>query len=312
MAYTLAWDVVSKKLYETGSKRAVLYKQDDSGNYGDGVAWSGLTGVDESPSGAEATDLWADDIKYLTLRSAEQFAFTIKAYMYPPEFGECDGTAEGAGGVTIYQQSRRAFGFCYTSTLGNDVQNNDYGYKIHLIYGATASVSSRSYGTINDSPEAIEFSWECSTTPVAVTGYKATSEVVIDSTKVDPAKLAQLETILYGDGTSKARLPLPDEVISIFSGAATDAVLTGITIANATLAPEFDDDTFVYVATTTSASSAITVTAGSGVDITIKVNGTTVANEGTASWNEGNNNVEITASKLGCNTTVTRITVVRS
>lgn len=312
MAYTLVWDEVAKKLYETGSKKAVLYKQDNQGNYGDGEAWSGLTGVDESPSGAEATDLWADDIKYLTLRSAEQFAFTIKAYMYPPAFGECDGTAEPADGVSIFQQSRRAFGFSYVSTLGNDVQNNDYGYKIHLIYGATASVSSRSYGTINDSPEAIEFSWECSTTPVNVTGYKATSEIVIDSTKVSAAKLAQLESILYGDGTSKARLPLPDEVISIFSGATTDAVLTGITIANATLTPTFDDEVFTYTAATSSASGAVTVTAGTGIDIAIKVNGTTLANEGTASWEEGNNSVEITASKLGCNTTVTNITVVRS
>ena len=312
MAFTLKWDEVAHKLYETGSKMAVLYKQDNSGNYGNGVAWSGLTGVDESPSGADATDLWADDIKYLTLRSAEQFGFTIKAYMYPDEFGECDGTAEPATGMTIYQQPRRAFGFCYTSTIGNDVQLNDYGKKIHLIYGATASPSSRSMSTINDSPEAVEFSWECTTNPVDVPGRKPTAEIVLDSTKISADKWAAIESILYGDGTSPARLPLPAELIEILNGSITDAVLTGITIANAVLTPTFDDEVFNYTATTSSASGAITVTAGEGVNIAIKCNGVTVANEGTASFNEGNNTVVITASKPGCNTTTTTITVVRS
>lgn len=312
MAFTLTWDEVAKKLYETGSKRAVLFPQNNDGTYAKGVAWSGLTGVDESPSGADATDLWADDIKYLTMRSAEEFGFTIKAYMFPYEFGECDGSAAPATGVTIYQQSRRAFGFCYTSTLGNDVQNNDYGYKIHIIYNATASPSSRSYGTINDSPSAIEFSWECKTTPVNVTGYKPTAEIVIDSTKVSSAKLKQLEELIFGDGTSDATLPTPDEIIAIFSGETTDVKLTGITIADAVLAPTFDEDVTVYTATTTSASGAITVTAATGVTVGIKVNGTTVANEGTASWNEGNNSVVITATKAGSNPNTTQITVIRS
>lgn len=312
MAFTLKWDETAKKMYETGSKRAVLYKQDNTGAYGSGVAWSGLTGVDESPSGADATDLWADDTKYLTLRSAEQFGFTIKAYMYPPEFGECDGTAEPATGMSIYQQPRRAFGFCYTSTVGNDVQLNDYGQKIHLIYGATASPSSRSMGTINDSPEAVEFSWECTTNPVDVPGYKATAEIVLDSTKISAEKWAALESILFGDGTSAARLPLPAELIEILEGSVADATLTDVEIANATLVPEFDDEVFVYAATTTSASGKITVTAAEGINIAIKVNGTTVENEGTASFNEGNNTVVITASKPGMNTTTTNITVVRS
>lgn len=312
MAFSLAWDETSKRFYETGSKRAVLYKQDNTGAYGTGVAWSGLTGVDESPSGADATDLWADDIKYLTLRSAEQFGFTIKAYTYPDEFGECDGTAEPASGVIVYQQSRRAFGFSYTSTLGNDVQNNDYGYKIHLIYGATASPSSRSLSSINDSPEAVEFSWECSTTPVNVTGYKATAEIVIDSTKVPSAKLAQLEAILYGDGTTSPRLPLPDEIISIFSGEVTDATPSGITIGSSTLTPEFATTVRAYTTTTTNTKDAVTVTGGTGVTIAIKANGTTIDSGDEVTWETGNNTVVITASKLGCNTTTTSVTVVKS
>lgn len=312
MAFSLAWDETSKRFYETGSKRAVLYKQDNTGAYGNGIAWSGLTGIDESPSGADATDLWADDIKYLTLRSAEQFGFTIKAYHYPDEFGECDGTAEPASGVIVYQQSRRAFGFSYVSTLGNDVQNNDYGYKIHLIYGATASPSSRSMSTINDSPEAVEFSWECSTTPVNVTGYKATAEIVIDSTKVPAAKLAQLEAILYGDGTSAARLPLPDEVISIFSGAVTDATPSAITIGSSTLTPEFATTVRAYTTTTTNAKDAVSSTGGSGVTIAITANGTAIESGDEVEWGTGNNTVVITASKLGCNTTTTTVTVVKS
>lgn len=315
MAYYIEWDETGKKLYETGSKQAVLYPQNVDGTYGDGVAWSGLTGVDESPSGADATDLWADDIKYLSIRSAEEFGFTIKAYMYPDEFGACDGTASPATGMTVFQQSRKGFGLCYRTTVGNDAAYNDYGYKLHLIYGATCSPSSRSYSTINDSPSAIEFSWECKTTPVAVPGYKNTAEIVLDSTKIARAKMEQIESILYGTaGTpgTKPRLPMPSELIEILGSAVTDAVLTGITIANATLTPTFDDEVFTYTAATSSASGTITVTAGTGIDIAIKVNGTTVANEGTASWDEGNNAVEITASKAGCNTTITRITVVRS
>lgn len=315
MAYYIAWDESGKKLYETGSKMAVLYPQKIDGSYDYGVAWSGLTGVDESPSGADATDLWADDIKYLSIRSAEEFGFTIKAYMYPDEFGECDGTAEVATGMTVFQQSRRGFGLCYRTTVGNDAAYNDYGYKLHLIYGATCAPSSRSFSTINDSPSAIEFSWECKTTPIAIPGFKPSAEIVLDSTKIDPVKMAQIESILYGTaGTpgTKPRLPMPAELIEILGSAVTDATLTGITIASATLAPEFDDEVFAYTATTSSSSSAITITAGTGVDIDIKVNGETVANEGSASWNAGNNAVVITATKPGCNTTVTNITVIKS
>lgn len=208
----LVWDKTGERLYETGVKQGVLYVQDESGTYPKGVAWNGLTNVTESPSGAEATPLYADDIKYLNLMSAEEFGGTIEAYTYPDEFAECDGSASLTTGVYIGQQARKSFGFCYRTTLGNDVDNNSHGYKLHLVYGALASPSEKAYATINDSPEAITFSWEFSTTPVNVTGFKPTASIVIDSTKADPTKLAELEKILYGDGETEARLPLPDEV----------------------------------------------------------------------------------------------------
>lgn len=217
----LVWDQTGERLYETGVKQGVLYPQADGGTYPKGVAWNGLTSVTESPSGAEATALYADDIKYLNLISTEEFGGTIEAYMYPDEFAECDGSASLAAGVYIGQQSRKTFGLCYRTTLGNDVQTNDYGYKLHLIYGALASPSEKAYETINDSPDAITFSWEFNTTPVNVTGFKPTSSITIDSTKVDAAKLTALEKILYGDGENEARLPLPDEVAQVMADAGT-------------------------------------------------------------------------------------------
>lgn len=211
----LVWDETGKKLYETGVKQGVLYVQDDKGAYPQGVAWNGLTAVTESPSGAEATALYADDIKYLNLRSAEEFGATVEAYMYPDEFAVCDGSAELVPGVTVGQQQRKAFGLAYRTVLGNDVASNDYGYKLHLIYGATAAPSEKAYATVNDSPEAITFSWELTTTPVAVTGLKPTACLTIDSTKVDKDKLAALEAVLYGSEDKEARLPLPDEVAQL-------------------------------------------------------------------------------------------------
>lgn len=209
----LVWDKTGERLYETGVKQGVLYVMDAQGTYPTGVAWNGLTNVTESPSGAEATPLYADDIKYLNLMSTEELGGTIEAYTYPDEFAECDGSAALTEGVYIGQQPRKTFGFCYRTTLGNDVDNNNHGYKLHLVYGALASPSEKAYATINDSPEAITFSWEFSTTPVNVTGFKPTASIVIDSTKVDAVKLAALEKILYGDETGDGpRLPLPDEV----------------------------------------------------------------------------------------------------
>ena len=220
----ITWDDTSKRLYETGVKMGVLYPIQSNGAYTKGVAWNGLTAVTESPSGAEATALYADDIKYLNLMSNEEFSATIEAYTYPDEFAECDGSAALAKGVMIGQQKRKTFGLCYRTTLGNDVEGNDYGYKLHLVYGCLAAPSEKAYSTINDSPEAITFSWEVSTTPVAVTGFKPTSQITIDSTKVDASKLSSLENILYGtnaDGDTGAspRLPLPDEVATLMGEA---------------------------------------------------------------------------------------------
>ena len=214
----LVWDQTGERLYETGVKYGVLYVQEGAA-YPKGVAWNGLTAVTESPSGAEATALYADDIKYLNLMSAEEFGATIEAYTYPDEFMACDGSASLSEGVYIGQQARKSFGLCYRTTIGNDVVNNDYGYKLHLIYGALASPSEKAYSTINDSPEAITFSWEVSTTPVNVTGHKPTACLTIDSTKVAPEKLAALEEVLYGKEQAEPRLPLPDEVVQIMTAA---------------------------------------------------------------------------------------------
>nr|DAU02035.1 MAG TPA: tail tube protein [Caudoviricetes sp.] len=221
----LVWDKTGERLFETGVDQGVLYVQDTSGTYPKGVAWNGLTAVTESPSGAEATALYADNIKYLNLLSTEEFGATIEAYTYPDEFGECDGEAELAAGVSIGQQARKKFGMCYRTKIGNDVDGNDHGYKLHIVYGAQAAPSEKAYATINDSPEAITFSWEVTTTPVKVTGKKPTASITIDSTKVNANKLAALELILYGkDPTQTAgsdgvdpRLPLPDEIAEIMT-----------------------------------------------------------------------------------------------
>lgn len=215
----IVWDESGKRLYETGVKNGVLYIQDENGAYNKGVAWNGLTAVTESPSGAEATPLYADDIKYLELFSAEEFGATIEAYTYPEEFEACDGSASLGTGVTIGQQDRKTFGLCYRTVLGNDVKSNEYGYKLHLIYGAKAAPSEKGYQTINDSPEAITFSWEVTTTPVNVAGFKPTASVTIDSTKIDPEKLKKIEDMLYGEGATNAKLPLPDELKEILAGA---------------------------------------------------------------------------------------------
>ena len=217
--YALSWDETGEKLYETGVDHGVLYPMGQNG-YGAGVAWNGLTTVTETPSGAEATKLYADNIKYLEIRSAEEFGGTIEAYTYPDEWAECDGSAALATGVYAGQQPRKVFGLCYRTVLGNDVDLDKHGYKLHIVYGCTASPSERSYATINDSPEAITFSWEFSSVPVNVTGHKPVSCIVIDSTKVDATKLATLESILYGTGgqtTVAARLPLPAEIVSTLS-----------------------------------------------------------------------------------------------
>lgn len=218
----LKWDETGKRFYETGVDHAVLYPIDAQGLYSNGVAWNGITAITESPSGAEANPLYADNIKYLNLIAAEDFGATIEAYTYPDEWAACDGSAEIAPGVMIGQQSRKTFGLCHRTKIGNDVDGQDHGYKLHLIYGALAAPSERGYQTINDSPEAISFSWTVTTTPVDVPGFKPTAILTIDSTKTDAAKMAALEEILYGtDGENgkDARLPLPAEVIELLAAA---------------------------------------------------------------------------------------------
>lgn len=211
----LKWDQTGEKTYETGVSNGVLYPQKSDGSYDHGVAWNGLSSVNESPSGAEPTKIYADNIAYLTLISAEEFGATVEAYTYPDEFAECDGSAEVADGVTVGQQDRKPFGMAYKTIVGNDTEKNAHGYKLHVIYGATAAPSEKSYGTVNDSPEAITFSWELTTTPVEVADHKPTASVTIDSTKADKEKLKALEDILFGSEESEARLPLPDEIITL-------------------------------------------------------------------------------------------------
>jgi hypothetical protein len=251
----LVWDQVGERRYETGVDRGVLYLPDASGDYNTGVAWNGLTTVNETPSGAAATPQFADNIKYLNLVAHEEFGATVDAFTYPDEFALCDGTVEPEPGVHLGQQSRKLFGLCYRTMLGNDLEGNDYGYKLHLVYGALAAPSQKSYGTINDTPAAIAFSWAVTTTPVAVTGAKPTALVTVDSTKVDPAKLATLEGILYGSPGDDPRLPLPDEVVTILGGGET----------NVDLALDANQPTFVV------GTGVITLPAVTGVQW--KVNG---------------------------------------
>ena len=213
----IVWDAIGDHTFETGVRNGVLYLKGVEGAYNTGVAWNGLTSVSESPEGAEPTDLYADDVKYLTLMSAENFKATIEAYTYPVEFEECDGSATIANGVVIGQQSRKPFGLCYRTAIGNDTDGNEHGYKLHIVYGCQASPSEKQYSTINDSPEAITFSWEVNTTPVNVTGKKPTATLIIDSTKADKAKLTALEAILYGSESTEPRLPLPDEIATLMT-----------------------------------------------------------------------------------------------
>ena len=213
----LTWDNTGERLFETGVKNGVLYPIQADGKYTKGVAWNGLISVTESPSGAEATALYADDIKYVNLLSNEEFGATIEAYTYPDEFAECDGSGTLAEGVLLGQQKRKVFGLCYRTTIGNDVDGNDHGYKLHLVYGCLAAPSEKAYSTINDNPDAITFSWEVTTTPVNVTGFKPTSQITLDSTKVAKEKMTAIEALLYGSEEKEPSLPLPDELAAVLS-----------------------------------------------------------------------------------------------
>lgn len=250
----VAWDLPGERLYETGVDHGVLYIPNGVGEYVNGYAWNGLTTVTESPSGAEATPQYADNIKYLNLVSAEQFGATVEAFTYPDEFAQCDGSATPQPGVSVGQQNRHPFGLCYRTQLGNDLIGTDYGYKLHLVYGALAAPSEKAYGTVNDSPEAIALSWAVTTTPVAVPGLKPSASIVIDSTQVDPDALASLEDLLYGTVGTDPSLPLPADVIALFAGTVTVATPT---------APAFNSETNV-----------ITIPTITG--ITYKINGEVV------------------------------------
>ena len=214
----ITWGTVGEHFFETGVKNGVLYPQNSTGVYQKGVAWNGLTAVNENPSGADPNDLYADDDKYLTLRSKETFGATIEAYTYPDEFMACDGSAQLAEGITIGQQNRTAFGLCYRTAIGNDTNGTDYGYKLHLIYGATVSPSSKNYASINDNPDAITFSWEVTTTPVKVKDHKPTACLTIDSTKVAEGVMKKIEDKLYGTELDEAALPTPDEILTLIAG----------------------------------------------------------------------------------------------
>lgn len=260
----LHWDGAGEKVYETGVDRGVLYKPNGSGLYTVGIPWNGLVSVTESPSGAEANAQYADNLKYLNLTSAEEFGATVEAFTYPDAFGEHDGVSTPHTGVNVGQQSRKPFGLSYRTKIGNDIENDDFGYKIHLVYGATAAPSEKAYTTVNDSPEAITFSWELTTVPVSVTGLKPTSIITIDSTKVSSGNLTALEDLLYGTAGTDAQLPLPNAVIALFAGALTQVSPTAptynagthvITIPSVTGVTYYIDG----VALTSGAQPAITV-----------------------------------------------------
>lgn len=259
----ILWDQTGERLYETGVDRGVLYIP-TGGVYDTGVGWNGLTAVTESPSGAEPTPLYADNIKYLNLLSVEEFGGTIEAFMYPDEFGQCDGTASPTPGIAVGQQTRKTFGLCYRTKLGNDEVSDDYGYKLHLVYGATAAPSEKAYATINDSPEAITFSWSFTTVPVGVTGLKPTALLTIDSTQVDAPTLAALEDILYGTMGTDPSLPLPDTVLAMFAGTMTLATPTAPTFASPNITIPTVTGVTYYRADTDEVVAAGTVEVGDG------------------------------------------------
>lgn len=310
----IVWDQVGEHFYETGVDRGVLYQYDKTNKtFGNGVAWNGLSAVNESPSGAEPTAIWADNIKYLNLMSNEEYAATIEAYTYPDEFEECDGSKTVAGGVTIGQQPRKLFGFSYRTLIGNDTEGTEAGYKIHLIYNCLASPSERSHSTVNDSPEAQSMSWSISTTPVNVEGMKPTSTIEIDSREIPSDKLAALEDILYGTVSAEPRLPLPGEIITLVGNASTitPAKLSALTLSDITLSPTFDANTTSYTATTSESSTTITATPEADGAAAIIVNGVSLTSGTSASLVAGANTITVLASKSGKKQTTYTVTVTK-
>lgn len=306
----LVWDALGEHLFETGVDHGVLYQfNTETRQYVNGVAWNGLTAVNESPSGAEPTALYADNIKYLNLISAEQYGATIEAYTAPDEFLECDGFATIADGVTIGQQPRKTFGFAYRTLIGNDTEGTKKGYKLHLVYNATASPSERSHGTVNESPEAATLSWSISTTPVDVVGQSPTATLEIDSTQCDPAKLALLEDVLYGDANSAARMPLPAEVAEIIGKAGATCKLSSLTIGSLDLAPDFNPNVTTYTAETENATDTVSATAADSASVTIFVNGSAHTGGSAATWSAGENTVAFIVNKSGMTSRTYTVTV---
>jgi hypothetical protein len=260
----LIWDPIGERFYETGVNQGVLYPRNALGLYPLGVPWNGLISITESPSGAEPNAIYADNIKYLTLMSAEEFGATIEAYTYPEEFAKCDGSEAIVAGVFAGQQPRQAFGLAYKTLLGNDTESNDFGYKLHLVYGALAAPSEKGYATVNDTPEAITFSWEITTTPVAVTGFKPTATLVIDSTKVSAVTLALLEDMLYGTADADAYLPLPDDIMALFAGDAPSALTVATVPLDEAVAVGVDTDV-VLTFNHKIVSESIVITSDAGV-----------------------------------------------
>lgn len=272
MSPRLLWDQVSERRYETGVDQGVLYIP-TAGVYDNGYTWNGLTTVTESPSGAESSPIYADNIKYLNLVSAEDFGATIEAFTYPDQFAQCDGSASPQLGVTISQQARKSFGLSYRTKLGNDVAGSDFGYKLHLIYGAQAAPTEKAYATINDTPEAIAFSWEVTTTPVSVTGFKPTAILIVDSTKVTLANLLALEDALYGTAGTNPRLPLPDEVLGMFVGAQTSVTPITPTFVSTTgviTIPTVTGVTYRRTDTNAIVTGTTTIVGGAGASLVIR------------------------------------------
>lgn len=308
----LVWDAIGEHLYETGVDRGVLYQYNSqSRQFVNGVAWNGLTAVNESPSGAEPTALYADNIKYLNLISAEEYAATIEAFTAPDEFLECDGFASLADGVVIGQQPRKMFGFCYRTLIGSDTDGTNKGYKLHLVYNCTASPSERSHSTVNESPEAATMSWSVSTTSVNVPGKNPTAIVEVDSTKVDPAKLATLEDVLYGDADSTARLPFPEEVAQIVGTAGVTVKLSALSIGSLDLAPDFNPNVTEYTAVTENATDTVTATGADGASVTLFLNGTAHTSGTAATWNAGTNTVVAIVTKSGATSRTYTVTVTK-
>lgn len=302
----LVWDKVGERLYETGVSKGVLYPQDANGTYPMGYAWNGLTSFSKNPTGGEANPIYADNIKYLNLISVEEFEGSIGAYFYPDAFAECNGERELIPGLKIGQQPRKPFGFCCQTLVGNDTEGNDHGYTIQIVYGAMATPSERTYDTVNDSPEPAEMSWDITTTPVAVSGFKPTASLSLYSGDFSASAIQNLEDVLYGTDGTNPRLPLPDEVASILGGTVVNVNLDSLTIGSLTLSPEFSSDRVNYTAESTVSSAAVSADASdSSAAIAITVNGNSIANEGTATFVAGENTIAITVSKGSSSKTYT-------